>query len=67
MTELERRTATAWAHIRQCGATVTKRGDALLPAYRALRKTGKVTIEGSIVRLAGEYRRAFLAGEDVPE
>lgn len=66
MTERERKTAYAWDHIKQAGSAFAKRGDALLPGYRELKKMGAVTINGSHIRLAGDYRRAFLAGEDLP-
>lgn len=66
MTERERKTAYAWDHIKQAGSAFAKRGDALLPGYRELKKMGAVTISGAHVQLAGNYRRAFLAGEDLP-
>lgn len=65
MTRTEHLTILAWNHIRQCGATFARRGDTLILGYRALKKQGKVTIEGSLVKLAGDYRRAFIAGEEV--
>lgn len=66
MTERERKTAYAWDHIKQAGSALAKRGDSLLPGYRELKKMGVVTINGTHVRLTGDYRRAFLVGEDLP-
>lgn len=66
MKERERKTAYAWNHIRQVGSTLAKRGDSLLPGYRELKKMGIVMIDGALVQLTGTYRRAFLAGEDLP-
>jgi len=66
MTELERKAAHAWDHIRQAGSTIVKRGDWDLPGYRELKKRGLVTIDGNHVLLAGALRRAFLAGDDLP-
>ena len=66
MNDRERKTAYAWRHIRQAGSTLAKRGDSLLAGYRELKKMGVVTIDGSLVQLAGVYRRDFLAGEDLP-
>lgn len=38
----------------------------MLPGYRELKRMHIVTINGPHVQLAGDYRRAFLAGEDLP-
>ena len=66
MTDLERKTAAAWDHIRQSGSAFLAQHDGLKAGFRALKKQGKVTIYGrGYVRLAGEYLDAFLAGEEV--
>lgn len=54
MTDTERKTAAAWAHIRQCGSTVVERTDSLRAGYLALKKAGKITFVGKLARLTGE-------------
>lgn len=66
MTDLERKTAAAWDHIRQAGSTFIAPNDGLKAGYKALKKAGKITIYGrGYARLAGDYLAKFLAGEPV--
>jgi len=66
VSDLEFKTAAAWSHIRQCGATFIAPNDGLKAGYRALKRAGKITIYGrGYARLTGEYLKRFHAGEDV--
>ena len=65
MTAIEYKTACAWDHIRQCGSTTVLRNDGLRAGYIVLKKQGKITLTGNVARLAGDYLRAFNAGEEV--
>lgn len=47
------------------------RTDGLWAGYQVLKKAGRITLErsgsGWVASLTGDYRRAFLAGEDLPD
>jgi aspartokinase len=66
VTDLERKTAAAWDHIRQSGSAFIAQHDGLKAGFLALKKQGKITIFGrGYARLVGKYLEAFLAGEEV--